>query len=170
MPTDDPCPKCGIFIKAHPPSGQCPPRPLDGRKLREVYDRLLADKFEGDLHKRAASELYGVPLTLVTMEQRDAVKHAAFAYSYMSKTEEPKKQAFPDLEVLQWEERRSHILKGADFEIGDELLSMMVRFPGGPPFQVVVSGQTGRDEVDRVMRALFAGEISGAGKTEDVPG
>ena len=59
---------------------------------------------------------------------------------------------FPDLEVLEWEDRRSILRTVDDLVPSDEVLTLTVRFGGGPPFQVVVSGPVGRAELERVSQ------------------
>jgi hypothetical protein len=62
---------------------------------------------------------------------------------------------FPDLEVLQWEDRRSFLRTVDDLVPSDEVLTLTVRFEGGPPFQVVVSGPVGRAELERISAVLI---------------
>jgi len=64
-------------------------------------------------------------------------------------------KSFPDLEVLQWEDRRSILRTVDDLVPSDEVLTLTVRFEGGPPFQVVVSGLVGRAELERISAVLI---------------
>lgn len=175
----DTCPDCGLYIKAHPPSGECPERPL-GRDISNedlaecvrTVERLMGAKFAGDLYRQAYAETFGIPASEVTDDQRRQVKIAAFGSAFGSVSPRLRgrsngpmlddaafvpelKASGTTLELLTADERRQIFKHNGDLVGSDTVLSWTVRFPGGRPFQVVVADQVGREEWERLGNTVL---------------
>lgn len=66
---------------------------------------------------------------------------------------------FATLEALELNCHRAVARDGDRLQASDDVMTLVVRFPGGKPFQIVL-GETGRTELERV---LFPGDDEAVG-------